>query len=102
MPSNLKQEGSAPEKTTTHESVALAADALHRVGIETRLSTRDISAQVDRERVKALNTRDPSPGRHLLPIAIRAEESLRRVSTTRFCKQRLRQKLAEMQSESRK
>ena len=66
MPNNPKQGGLTPGgyKTTPQnpELTTLVADVpLDRVGIETRLSTSDISAQVERERIWALHTRYPSP-----------------------------------------
>ena len=89
---DARQSSSAPEAAEAcspswdRQSVSLVADALRRVGVETSLSAHDISAQVERERVRA----------------VRAEERLRRTSAKSFCEERLRQKLAEMQLESRK
>ena len=105
---DARQSSSAPKAVEARspswdrQSVSLVADPLGRVGVETRLSAHDISAQVERERIKALSKRDPSPGRRSLPKAVRAEEGLRRTSAKSFCKERLRQKLAEMLLESRK
>ena len=55
---DVKQGGSAP--SWDQESASFIANALQQVGVETRLSARDISAQVERECVKALSKRDPS------------------------------------------
>ena len=59
------------------------AEVLRRVGIETRPNARQISEQVDRARVAALNFRDPSSGQRSVPIVIRAEERAKRARRPR-------------------
>ena len=59
------------------EPSASAADAPpDRGGIATRLHAKDISAQVERERTKALNTVDDQPELRSRLVAIHASERL--------------------------